>query len=279
MSYSCMKSRSHTAQVQFCPHCDAEIATSQVNITEGVALCGNCDTLSRLSELNYSGATVEETLSLPPKQVSIQPGYERMEINISLFSIPKFLGSLLVTLFWNSIVSIFLSLAAAAIYYQIAGPIPDWFPTPGLEDGKPIMNGQVMGMSMTIFFCLFLTPFVIIGSGMIINTLLRLCGSTRVVIDPSRCYISTGIPFLHFKRSFDPWRVKSITTALNKMNQEGQENYHIALQSNKKIRFGRLLSVKQQDWLVTLLKQVFLHRNPTKPSPLIPPMAWLDQLR
>jgi len=274
-----MKFNPHSAPVQFCPYCDAEISSQQVNITEGVALCASCGTLSRLSELNYSGATVEETLSLPPAQVSIQPSYERMEITISLFFIPKLLGSLLVTLFWNGIVSIFLSLAAAAVYYQIMGPIPEWFPTPGLEGGKPIMNGEVMGMGMTIGLCLFLTPFVIIGCGMIINTLLRLCGSTRVVIDPSRCYVSTGIPFLHFKRSFDPWQVKSITTALNKMNQEGQENYHIVLESTKPICFGRLLSVKQQDWLVTLLKQVFLHRNPTKPSPLIPPMSWLDQAR
>jgi hypothetical protein len=274
-----MKFNPHSTPVQFCPYCDAEIASQQVNITEGVAQCGSCGTLSRLSELNYSGATVEETLSLPPAQVSIQPGYERMEIIISLFSIPKFLGSLLATLFWNGIVSIFLSLAAAAVYYQINGPIPEWFPTPGLEKGKPIMNGEVMGMGMTISLCLFLTPFVIIGTGMIINTLLRLCGSTRVVIDPTHSYISTGILFLRFKSSFDPYHVRSIGTAVNKISQEGQTSFHIALESTKTIRFGRLLSVKQQDWLVTLLKQVFLHRNPAKPSPLIPPMSWLDQLR
>lgn len=279
MSCCCMKSGSHSTKVQFCPDCDAEVATSQINITEGVALCGNCGTLSRLSDLNFSGATVEETLSIPPKQISILTGYERMEIRISLFSIPKFLGSLLATLFWNGIVSIFLSIAAAAVYYQINGPIPDWFPTPGLKEGKPIMNGEVMGTGMTIFLCIFLTPFVIIGTGMIINTLLRLCGSTHVMIDPAQSYVSTGIPFLRLKRSFDPYHVRSINTAISKMSQEGQTNYLIALESTKTIHFGRLLSASQQDWLVTLLKQVFLHRRRSKPSPLIPPMPWLDQLR
>lgn len=274
-----MKPRQQSAPVQYCPYCDHPITHSEINITEGVALCSGCGTLSPLSELNFSGATIEETLSAPPKKISIRPGYRSMEVVVSLFSFPKFLGSLAVTLFWNGIVSVFLSLAAAAVYYQINGPVPDWFPTPGLKGGKPMMNNEVMGTGMTIFLCLFLTPFVVIGTGMFINTLLRLFGSTRIVIDPSHSYVSTGISFLRLKKSFDPVRVKAISSALNKMNQQGQEAYHIVLESTRTVRFGRLLSEDQQDWMVTLLKQTFLHRNPAKPSPLIPAMPWLDQTR
>ncbi len=274
-----MKPRSPSASVQHCPHCDHQILSEEINITEGVAHCGDCGSLVPLSQLNYSGKPHRETLSHPPEKIRVLPGHERMEIHVSLVSLPKFLASLLVTLFWNGIVSVFLSLAVAALIYQIQGSIPEWFPVPGLEDGKPVMNGEVMGPGMTAFLCLFLTPFVVIGTAMLGNTLLRLGGSTRIVIDPLRSHVSTGISFLRISRSFDPWKVVSVDTALNKMNQQGQENYHIALESTKTIRFGRLLSEEQMDWVVTLLRQVFLRRKAAPPSPIIPPMSWLDQLR
>lgn len=261
--------------VQYCPYCDHVITPAEINISEGVALCGDCGTLSKLSELNFSGATIEETLSKVPRQITLRPGYKNLEIVISLFSFPKFLGSLAITLFWNGIVSIFLSLAAAAVWYQIAGPVPDWFPVPGLEEGKPIMNDQVMGPGMTLFLCLFLTPFVFVGTGMLINTLLYFAGSTRILIDPNRSFVATGISFLRLKRSFDPLAVKSVERVTSKLQQQGQHNTLIAIESSKTVKFGRMLDESQQQWVLALLKEIFLHRG-GKRSDLVPSLPWLD---
>ena len=186
------------------------------------------------------------------------------------------MGSLFVTLFWNGILSVFLSLAAAAVYYNLFGPVPDWFPTPGLEDGKPIMNDKVMGVGMTIFFCLFLTPFVIAGFWLFVNTLLRLFGATKIVLTKNYSYVSTGISIICLKSTFDPKNVKSIKFSLSKLNQEGQQNHVIEIVSSKITKFGLLLSEKQQDWVIALLKLLLIPKRLSKLSNKVPKLYWLD---
>ncbi len=249
---------------KYCPNCNDEIMPHDINITEGVALCPGCGELNRLSDLNFSGSTTDETLSEPSKDIIVNSDSDQIEVSISLYSITLFLISLAVTLFWNGIVSVFLSLAVAAVYFNLFGPVPDWFPVPGLEGGKPIMNGEVMGVGMTIFFCAFLTPFVLVGTGMIINTLLRLFGTTQIVIDKNYSYVSTGISFLRLKRQFDPTNVTSVKDVLSKWNQEDQYNYVIEITSTKTVKFGLLLSEKQRDWASSFLRAVLIQKRGVK---------------
>ena len=140
---------------QLCPTCDNEISPGQINITEGVALCDACGELTRLSQLNYSGITISEAIESPPEGATISSSHNSLQISITLFSLSGFLGSLAITLFWNGIVSVFLSVAAAGIYYNLIGPVPDWFPTMALENGAPNVNDEPMGPGMTVFMCLF----------------------------------------------------------------------------------------------------------------------------
>lgn len=265
----------NSKSIQYCPSCDREILSDDINLSEGVALCPNCGSLHKLSQLNFSGATIEEIIANPPKKGRIKSNKDGVEISVSLFSFTSFIGSLFATLFWNGILSIFLSLAIAAVYYNFYGPVPGWFPTPGLEDGKPIMNDQVMGAGMTMFLCLFLVPFVIIGFCLFVNTLLRLFGSTKIVISKKNAYASTGISIMSFKRSFDPKKVQSIKRTLSKFNNEGQKNHVIEILSTKRTTFGLLLSEKQQEWVVTLLRQVLIHKNYEKVSHIIRRLYWL----
>ncbi|MFK7777102.1 MAG: hypothetical protein QM501_03115 [Gimesia sp.] len=250
--------------VEYCPNCDDEIMPSDINIKEGVALCSGCGELSRLSDLNFSGSTTDEILSKPFKDIIINSDSNKIEVSISLFSITKFLGSLAISIFWNGIVSIFLSLAVAAVYFNLFGPVPDWFPVLGLKEGKPIMNDEVMGVGATIFLCAFLIPFVIIGTGMIINTLLRLFGTTQIVIDKNYSYVSTGISLLRLKKQFDPTNVKSVKYVLSKFNQENQSNYVIEISSTKCVKFGLLLSEKQQNWASSFLRAVLIQKRDLK---------------
>jgi hypothetical protein len=247
--------------LQYCPACDNEITPSDINIAEGVALCSGCGQLSQLSNLNFSGSTTDEILSNTSSDIRIDSDSNRIEATISLFSISKFLGSLSVSIFWNGIVSIFLSLAAAAVYYNLYGPVPDWFPTPGLDNGRPIMNNEVMGAGMTIFLCAFLTPFVVIGTAMIVNTLLRLFGTTKITIDRNNSYVSTGISFVRLKRQFDPMNVRSIKYVLSKLNQENQRNYVIEISSTRDIKFGLLLSENQKNWASSFLRAVLIQKR------------------
>ena len=260
----------------YCPSCDQKIAGAEINITEGVALCSECGLLSQLSELNYTSLPVEETLKKSPKRAHIISDPEQIKIHISLFSIGKFFTSLVFTLFWNSIISVFLGLAVAAVAYNTIGYVPDWLPVLGLEDGKPVMNDQVMGPGMTLGICLFLIPFVLIGVGMLINTLLRIFGTTTIVIDRRNSFVSTGISFLRLKKSFDPHKVKSIRRTLYNLNKN-TDTYLIEMEieDNKKVKLGRLLNDPQQDWVLILLKQILLHKHSSKNTTQIPHLYWL----
>lgn len=262
--------------VQYCPSCDKEIFSEDINLSEGVALCSNCGNLSRLSQLNFTGSTYEEIIKNPPKECSVVGDRYCSEITVSLFSVTGFLGSLFVSLFWNGIVSVFLSLAAAAVYYNVFGPVPEWFPTPGLEDGKPIMNEEVMGIGETVFLCLFLTPFVAIGTCMIANTFLRLFGTTKVFIAKHGSYVSTGISIFRLKRSFDSQDVISIEYELSKLGQESEDKHVIEIVTSKKsTKLGLLLNVKQLEWLKTILKLLLVQKNHSLLPSNIPALSWL----
>jgi hypothetical protein len=263
--------------VQYCPSCDHEILSKDINISEGVALCGECGNLSQLSLLNFTTSSIEEIMAEPPKSTKIKSGRDRVDIVLSLFSIPQFLGSLFVTLFWNGIVSVFVSLAAAAIYYHAVGPVPDWFPTPGLEEGKPIMNGEPMTVGMTIFFCLFLVPFVTIGSCMLANTLLRLFGSTKVSFTENKAHVSTGIWFFRWNNSFDQYDVKSIEYSSNYFGDEESSGELIEIMTTETTKFGRLLTEQQKEWIATLLRQLLIEKHNSKFLDKIPDLYWLNE--
>ena len=140
----------------FCPSCDTPLASEHINIAEGVALCPGCGKLSRLSEVVEHERPSDEIVNDPPPGCSLNNEINATVIRISLRSVGGCVGSLAVCLFWNGITSVFVLIALSGLYANLIGPVPAWFPAPTMDDGP-------MGLGMTIFLCLFLTPFVTIG--------------------------------------------------------------------------------------------------------------------
>ncbi len=89
-----MKKPSDNTNTALCPVCDVIISSESVNIKEGVALCESCGQLSKLSELNFSGASIDETLSNHPAGCKLVTTSDKMVITASLYSLCGFLGSL-----------------------------------------------------------------------------------------------------------------------------------------------------------------------------------------
>ncbi len=261
--------------VPYCPVCGAEIRKTEVNLDKWIVRCRDCGEESPLADVEFAPPQQDaEPVSTTPPRITLRPGLEHLEIQISLFSLPKFLLFLFIACFWNGIVSVFLGLAIAAVCYQILGYVPDWLPVLGLREGKPVMNDEVMGPGMTIFLCLFLTPFVAIGSYMILQVLLLLFGWTRILIHPDQSSITTGIGFVGYKRAFDPTAVRSVQHSAYS-SQNGNAQYRIEMVTRgKTIKFGNLLSESQQTWLVNLLTAILVRKRPPK-NQLIPEMPWL----
>jgi hypothetical protein len=264
-------------QLQRCPDCDESIDSDAINIKEGIALCPKCGMLSRLSDLNYSARSIQEILSQPPDGCSIQPVGLGVIATASLRSIAGFLGAAAFALFWNGIVSVFVLIALAGLYANLIGPLPAWFPAPGLKEGKPEMNGEAMGLGMTLFLCVFLIPFVTVGVGMTVAAIINLVGKVEVVIDELDSWVATGIWVFKWKRRFDPRRVHAISYGTAAWQSDGATNRVIELAADRTIKFGSLLQSDRMEWLKAVLNDLLL-RGDRKPNrSTLPQLTWVAQ--
>lgn len=257
-SLKSFSNRSHSKQL--CPECDQEIEPRDISMKEGMALCSGCGELTRLSELNLTGRSSEEVLGTPPAGCTAQIVSRGVTLQASLASAGGFLGMAAISLFWNGIVSVFTVVAAAGLYSNLVGPIPEWFPAPGVEDGEVLMNNKPMGIGGTLFLCLFLTPFWLIGSGMILGMVTSLCGRVEVQIEGAHSFVATGAGPFVWKKRFQADQVDSVVLASPKWksSDDDQASQLIELQGAKSIRFGSQLPEERLEWLRVALKEVLL---------------------
>ena len=262
---------------QLCPACDAPITADDINLAEGVALCPDCGKVIRLSELNLSGRANQQILAEPPRGCHVEPDGHGVVITASLRSVSGFLVCLALSAFWNGIVSLFASAAIAGLYFNFVGPLPAWIPLPGVEEGIPIMNDAPMGLGMTLFLCLFLTPFIVIGAVLIVVTLLNLAGRIQVVIHPDQSFVSTGIFFVRLKKRFDPNTIQSVGIGQTTWKSNDEHQPLIELKGKRPVRFGSMLTEERREWLRVILSALILdHRGSTVPANL-PRLSWIQK--
>lgn len=262
---------------QRCPDCDELITSEAINIKEGVALCSQCGKLSRLSELNVSGISVAEILAHPPAGCSVISDSQRVTVTASLRSLAGFLFPAGFALFWNSITAIFVLIAIAGLYSNLIGPLPNWFPAPGLKEGKPEMNGGPMDLGMTLFLCVFLIPFVTIGIGMAGAAIMNLIGKVEVIIDEFDSYVATGFGIIRWKKRFDAREVKTVEFGTTPWQSEGGANKLIEIVANRRVKFGSLLQSDRMAWLRAVLREILLPGNDDNYDSKIPALAWLSR--
>ena len=263
---------SNRSSSQRCPSCDGLIAADAINIKEGVALCAGCGKLSRLSELNTSGRSMDEILCSPPPRCYINSDSQRVTVTVSLRSLPGFFFPAGFALFWNGITSVFVLQAIAGLWANLVGPVPEWFPSPGLKGGKPEMNGGPMELGMTLFLCIFLIPFVTIGMVMVGVALMNLIGKTEVVIDEIDSYLSTGVGFIRWKRRFDPRAVHAVDFGSTAWQSESGNTKLIEIKADKSVKFGSMLQSPQMEWVRVVLVKTLLPDQGTSP---LPHLSWL----
>jgi len=244
-----------------CPDCDESIPSDAVNIKEGMALCPGCGKLSRLSELNQSGRSRTEILAKPPSGCSIVSDGHSVTLTASLRSLAGFVFTAAFALFWNGITSVFVFVAMAGLYTNLVGPLPNWFPAPAMKDGRPEMNGGPIGLSETLFLCVFLIPFVTVGLGMAGAALMNLLGKTTVVIDEFDSYVATGVGFLRWKTRFDLREIRFVEYGDTRWQSDGEHKKLIELRGSRTVRFGSLLPFDRLEWLRTALQETLRPRG------------------
>ncbi|MBI1375297.1 MAG: hypothetical protein GC159_21475 [Phycisphaera sp.] len=223
------------------------MSASDINIAEGVALCPGCGELSRLGEVIDAGAPVDELINETPGGCSVERTHGGgVHVRVSTRSLATAAGLSFFALFWNGIVSVFVAGAAAALYTNLVGPLPEWIPVPD-SDGKP------MPLAMALFLCAFLTPFIVIGLGVIWGVLLALFGKIDVRVEGDTCSVRTGVGPFGWTRRFSVRAVKKVSMGSTRIrNSEGEEQV-IVIETERDIKVGTGLTRQRRDWLRAML--------------------------
>lgn len=237
-----------------CPQCGDELPSESINIAEGVAHCRGCGTLSRLSEVVERQRPVAAIIERPPAGCSVSQAGQEIQIWVSLKSATTFLGALFFALFWNGIVSVFVVIAIAGLYSNLIGPLPAWFPAPQ-------MNNKEMSLGMSLFLCLFLTPFVTVGAVSIGTLILAATGRILIRIDTDAASIGTGLTALSWWRRFDPAAVRRVTIGYSTWQTNGEHSPLIVIEADRTIKFGSFLPAERREWLQVVLHELLTDRN------------------
>ena len=232
----------------FCPECGTQLNAESINLSEGVALCPSCGQLSRLSDVVSGKRPAAEILSQRPRGCLVTEAGQTIVVHATLRSIVGFIGALFVSLFWNGIVSVFVLIALSGLYANLVGPLPAWFPAP--QDDAP------MTLGMTLFLCLFLVPFVTVGSVMIGAVFLNAFGRVEVRINEGDACVNTGIGWLVWRRRFDPNQVRSVGEGLTSWETNDRRSPLIVIEADRTIKFGSLLENSRREWLRAMLHEL-----------------------
>lgn len=105
--------------------------------------------------------------------------------------------------FWNGIVSVFVFVNVASTLNLLGIPVPEAFPAPTME-------GEPMGWGMTLFLWIFLTPFILVGLGILAALVGALMGRTVVRLRPGEGVVFSGIGSWGKRQRFDPGSIRTV---------------------------------------------------------------------
>ena len=192
----------------------------------------------------------------PPAGIWHRDDGRELVVGATHRSLPAAIGALAFALFWNGIVSVFVLIAIAATLGHLNVPVPDWFPAPE-------MNDSPMGVGMTIFLWVFLTPFIVVGLVMIGAFFSALAGRTEVCVSDSQGVVLTGIGPLGWRRRFDVHSVKDVRIDDHHWRDSDGDRHSktrivIETREGKQIKFGTLLSEERRRFVAAVLRNALL---------------------
>ena len=236
-----------------CPDCGQPIPPDDINVKEGVGLCRACGALSRLADIVNQPPIDPDSLTTPPAGCSYeQQPSGTLIVRASHRALGTAMGALALCLFWNGIVSVFVLVALAGLYTHFIGPLPAWFPVP--RNATESDFGPDKPWGTTLFLCIFLIPFVLVGLGMIAVFLGSLIGRVQVLVAGSDGRVRTGFGPFNYTRRFDPSKVTRVTAGQTSYQVNNQNRPLIRLEADRPIKFGSMLPEDRRNWMLAVLR-------------------------
>lgn len=236
-----------------CPKCRRSIAGDDINVAADVAFCRACNVTHALSALAH-GSGIDPTVDLarPPEGAWQRGSGLGTIIGATHKSMSGAFFTFAFAAFWNGIISIFVGLALSSTVVLLGFERPNWLP-------KPIMNGGPMGVGITLFLWLFLTPFILIGLTMIVAFFSCLGGRTEVRVRDWQTEIFSGVGALGRKRKFRTDLVKDVR--IEERVWRGRHGRRrttrsilVELTEGKPVKFGSGLSDERRQFVAAALR-------------------------
>lgn len=234
-----------------CPRCKCVIPSEDINVAKDIAFCRRCDVSHALSALTSETLEVPSVdASRPPAGAWFQRNGDGLVIGATHRAIGQALGMLFFALFWNGIVSVFVSLALVSTLHHLGLALPAWLPAP---------KGSVVPVPLTIFLWVFLTPFIAVGLAVLAMLLSSLAGRTEIRIERGEGVLFRGVGPLGFRKRFSTSGIKDVRLE-NKSWQDSRgitrrRSQIVVDASPQPLNFGSMLTEKRREFVAGVLRQ------------------------
>ncbi len=257
-----------------CPICDLPLQSDDVNVGTNVAFCRHCGTVHELSrlagvapvpEIPVSYAYPEQKrlarlvadvdLNSPPAGTWLRDDGEQVVLGATTRSLGGAIVMLLVNLFWNGGVCIFIGAAIAGALVAFNVPIPTWAPLPNPNNVSPPVNTIGGALSLLIF----MTPFIAVGLVLLACLLMSIAGKEVVRVRGTKATVFVGVGPIGWRRRFDATRVRQIEIVnYGEHGESGGIAWKpaILIDADRTIKFGQMLSEDRMAYLVAVLRTV-----------------------
>jgi hypothetical protein len=241
-----------------CPRCKQVIPSEDINVANDIAFCRSCNLSHSLAAL-ASGSVVDENvdLSRPPAGTWFQREGDGMVVGATHRSFGQAFGLLFFALFWNGIVSVFVSLAIASTLQHLGVSLPGWLPPHFLKPTN-------IPLGLTLFLWVFLTPFIAVGLVVAFSFLSCLAGRTEIRVQGGEADLFSGVGPVGLRKRFLTTNVRDVRIEDRRWRDsdgDSRRNSQIIIETDQKpIKFASMLTQERRRFVAGAAKKELIRR-------------------
>ncbi len=199
------------------------------------------------------GICVGLDFPIPPKGAWYTSNHAGKFIGAAHRDLGAGLAALVFGLFWNSLLSIFTAFGLSATFHNLHISLPNWLPA--FKFGVDSMD-----VPMTIYYWIFLLPFILVGLFCIGWFLSSMFGRTEVRVLNAAGTIFVGLGRFGYTRRFDASGVKNVLFRRVRSTEGSDTNVVVMMTSNgRRIKFGSMLTEERCRFMADSVQKLLVH--------------------
>jgi hypothetical protein len=211
----------------FCPKCQREIASADVNVAADVAFCRPCNEAFELSDLVDDDEQASD--AAPPTEMLVPPRGAWFEKDLDGFTVGATTRSCM-AFFLVPFTCVWAGGSLGGIY------------------GSQIAKGQFEPV-----LCLFGIPFLLGSLFLCAFTLMTVAGKLTVTVRRGEGVVFVGVGPLGWRKRFNPSEVRRVHEEVRR-GSKGSTSRNIVLEGAERVELGSMLSEERQRFVLQVLR-------------------------